>query len=478
MSKIDELNDNQKELQKQILQLIDISKDPHMSEEERDITSKLLNLLQYTAEFYVLEHCLEGNDFILSAIASIQNMIDMIDIQLANDPTNERLLRTKEEFLHAKSCIDNKQFDFYVNAMNKKLDTKYEIERACYGVLSSGKQDFTHMFGEDIIREDNNIGGQGINMMFAILNNDQLKEELKTYLNYEHRFNVMHKGKNENEMFIEYLRIARDNQDLLRRYIGCRTATSYTTNDRYIQNKELLGYYTLELDNIPKDGILGIINRNRRMELESSIARCKAAIAIYDDKVKEKQELEEQLISLGLGPIIKCYNNIIEGEGLSVEERVVVYLRSNLRKDSLDLSSVETRIGNSINAYQERINSEEIMLQGYRSKLSPYAQELLEKYHDDIVRLFELEQSKEVGGVTPLLCAYILKTISDTKNISADKIIVMCNELKIDEEKLEISYTAMVGNQGRNIQSTLSDVVEEERVFDIEDEVEGPRVGK
>lgn len=478
MSRGEELSYKQKECQKQVLQLLNISGDTSLSVEEKEITRKLLNLLQYTAEFYILEHCMEGNDVIRSAMASIQTMLNMIDAQLEKDPTNESLLRTKEEFLHAKSCIENRQFDFYVKAMNKKLETRYELERACYGVLSSGKQDFTHMFGDDIVREDNNIGEQGINMMFSILNNEQLKEELHTYLNYEHRFNIMHKGKSESEMFIEYLRIARDNQDLLRRYINCRTATSYTTNDRYIKNKELLGYYTLELENVPKDGILGIVNRNRRIELETSIDRCKKAIAIYDDKMREKQEIEQQLIDLGLGPVIKCYNNIIEGEGLSVEEKAVVYLRANLRKDKLDLTSVEARIGRSINNYQERINTEEQILQGYRSKLSPYAQELLAVYHDDILRLFELEQSKEVGGVTPLLCAYILKTISDTKNLSAEEVIVMCDELKIDEEKLETSYRAMLGNQGRNIQNILSNIVEEEGVFAFEEEVEGPKVGK
>lgn len=476
MGRIDALTDKQKECQKQILHLINISSDMSSSEEEKELTNKLLNLLQYTAEFYVLEHCLEGNVYITSAIASIQTMLNVIEEQLKNDPTNERLLRTKEEFEHAKTCIDNKQFDFYVKAMNKKLETRYELERACYGVLSSGKQDFIHMFGDSLIQGDN-IGEEGINRMFNILNNEELKSELQTFLNYERHYNIVNRGKSESEEFLQYLRLARDNHDLLRKYIGCRTATSYTSNDRYIKSKELLGMYTLELESLPT-GLLGAVVRNKRNALEKDIERCRTAITIYEDKLKEKEEIEQELEAIGLGPIAKCYNNIIEGEGLTVEEKVVVYLRTNLRKDKLDLSAIESRIGKTITAYQEKLTASADILKIQWEKLSPYAQELIEHYHDDVVRLFELEKTQEMGGVTPMLCAYVLKTISDTKNLTAAEIIEMCDHLKMDEAMLERSYTAMVGNQGRNIQSTLSNVVEEEGVFTLEEEVEAPKMGK
>ena len=112
---------------------------------------------------------------------------------------------------------------------------------------------------------------------------------------------------------------------------------------------------------------------------------------------------------------------------------------------------------------------ETLYLNDYLNTLSNEAYRLFTKYHDDVIKLFELFKTRDNNDFSPLLSTYILKVLSDAKSLSYDEINEICL-LDIDIDALFRSYAVMNQSETKNIQEQLEVVAEEEESFTEDNE--------
>ena len=170
-----------------------LNQTPAISVEDRKKIGELLRVLKYKIEFDVLEESLKDDSFITSVVADIDTKLLHIDQErkeITDNMKNMQLVtstrrlialrRTSNELDRIKTYIRERQFDYYVEAMNAKLESTNELVMACNQVLRNGMNDYSYMFGHELVG-NNGLDKEGLDLLFSIITNKELKEQLSNY---------------------------------------------------------------------------------------------------------------------------------------------------------------------------------------------------------------------------------------------------------------------------------------------------------
>lgn len=463
-----------------------LTQTPDISLEDRQKIAELLRVLKYNVEFQILEDSLRDDSFITSVVGDIKTKLLHIDEErksINESIKNNELLnntrrlialrRTSNELDRILTYIQNRQFSYYIEAMNEILGSTNELVIACSNVLAHGNKDYTHMFGKTVVRNDS-VDKEGIDLLFSIVTDGDLKAELDRFLKIEEKYNAILEEKNSNKRFMELINLIKSNEVTFREYLKLRPVLSPESNASYLANRENLATSKLVLDNLKSDGLAGIFNKRQRDQLEIDILRYEADIKSYEEKKKEAEKLEAILVGVGLGDVVTALSNIVEGVELTIEEKVAAYLKASFKKSSFDIRPAQIRVSERSIEIDSRLAIASLKLNDVVSSLSNKAHKLVTSYHDDVVKMYSLFNTRKDNGFSPILAAYILKLLSDSRSLDYRDINDMCS-LEVDIEAMFNKYALLHQEETRVIQEQLMEVREEEEVFTNGDETEQRR---
>lgn len=457
-----------------------LNQTPAISVEDRKKIGELLRVLKYKIEFDVLEESLKDDSFITSVVADIDTKLLHIDQErkeITDNMKNMQLVtstrrlialrRTSNELDRIKTYIRERQFDYYVEAMNAKLESTNELVMACNQVLRNGMNDYSYMFGHELVG-NNGLDKEGLDLLFSIITNKELKEQLSNYLKLEENYSRYSKEKDDNNKFLKLIGIAKKNEVTVREYLKIRSVLSEDARKANMKDKENLATSRLLLENLSDVGIAGIFNKKQREQLGIDILRYETSIKEYDEKTTEALKLESILKNIGLGDVVVSLNNV-DSEILTIEDKVAAFLKLSVRRTSFDVFTAQVKITEKNNQLDSKMAKETLYLNDYLNTLSNEAYRLITKYHDDVIKLFELFKTRDNNDFSPLLSTYILKVLSDAKSLSYDEINEICL-LDIDIDALFRSYAVMNQSETKNIQEQLEVIAEEEESYTEDNE--------
>lgn len=458
-----------------------LTQTPDISLEDRQKIGELLRVLKYNVEFQILEDSLKDDSFITSVIGDINTKLLHIDEErkrINESIKNNELLnntrrlialrRTSNELDRILTYIQNRQFSYYIEAMNEILGSTNELVLACSKVLAHGNKDYTHMFGHTVVGNDG-VDKEGIDLLFSIITDGDLKAELDRFLKAEEKYHAILEEKNSNKRFMDLINLAKKNEVTFREYLKVRPVLSSESNASYLANRENLATSKLVLDNLKSDGLAGIFNKRQRDQLEIDILRYETDIKSYEEKKKEAEKLEVILAGIGLGDVVVALSNTVEGVELTIEEKVAVFLKASVKKSSFDVRPAQTRVSERNKEIDGRLTKASLELGDVVSSLSNKAHRLVTSYHDDVVRMYSLFSTRKNNGFSPILAAYILKLLSDSRNLDYRDINDMCS-LDIDIEAMFKKYALLHQEETRTIQEQLMEVHDAEEAFSNGDE--------
>lgn len=458
----------------------------NVTDEERKIMRDLMQVLRFAVEFDILEECFSNNANMMSVVADIDTKLISLDNErkeIISEPDsadkNIRLISlaiSKNRLIEVKKSIQTKDFDFYTESMSNNITSGNALIAACYNILSSGFEDYSYLFGESLA-SGTSIGTEAIDKIFSIIHNTDLQKELEGYFNAEKVYQDHVEHVNDNNEYIRYLELAKENEGLLKDYIELRTLTSESVLRHEIELRNRIDVTTIELDNMPDSHMMRLVSTRRRNDLESIIATSTQELdKIMRNKLR-KEEVAEKLREAGLGKVIDCYGRVIEG-ARGIEERVAEFLKASLRRTSLDITGAKMRLEESnkkIAGLNVRANQ---AIDNYKSTMSSYGRELVTEYHDDVKKIIELLKDKSKKD--NLITIYVLRILAESKNLSYQDVNEICN-LKVGTEKLAEGYEKMITNLASSLQDDLAEL-EERDIYDLSaflkpQETDTPRFG-
>lgn len=434
-----------------------LQNNPNLSKEDYKRISELLHVLKYVVQFNILEQCFHRSSALASVVADIDRKLASLQREqelLLKEPNTKifrRLVAIKnnvQELNKLKESINRKDFRFFVQDMNAGLKNSEELIAACSAVLSQGQEDYVNLFGKDVVR-DKKIGEEGINVLFGILTNPLLKRQLKSFLMYEKQYNELREERDEDAKFLDYIRLAKKYEESLREYLSC--AKSDLKSDIYLRNKEEVLSGELALNEIPTEGLAGILNKKRREKVEADLEKAKRGVRTYQESMTKRINLERILVEAGLGPIIDVYFKSAGDIG-SIEERVVTFIKSTMNRQHFNIEAAEGRLVARLEELDGLLASEKIKLESLT--LDPQARQYISLNYADVVRVLDIMDAKDSQSFSPLLAAYILKILSDVKNLDYEEILGIC-ALDLDPGKLFQTYLTQMEASAKSYHEQL-----------------------
>ena len=176
--------------------------------------------------------------------------------------------------------------------------------------------------------------------------------------------------------------------------------------------------------------------------------------------------LLEQMADVKLLPIAEQFVSPTANIDDSVEQKVVTYVKSSMRNDRFDISNDQNKIEEEVRFLNSQIVRKEELLDGSYNRLSSYGKELVHKYEDEVIHILDVVNGKVQGEVTPILAAYVLKALMDTKSLSASALTQITHSASKGMDFLVESSEAIVKNTVINIQEAIKGVTNR-AAFDV-----------
>ena len=454
-----------------------------ITEEDKKKVKELLTVLKYKVQFDILDECLSSEDGFKEVLKEVQAKLDELETErrsikeqiehnelISNTRRLIALRRSCDELQKIKLYIENKQFSHYVMEMNQSLESTADLIAACNQVLAVGQVDYSRLFGEGLVK-DGEINKDAIDTMFSIILDPKLKADIKEYLVAENDCLNTEKKINDNKRMLELLLIAKKNETTVREYLRARVAFSESHEFDYLNAEESLSKDTLVLASLPTTGLAGLFNSKERKVLEDRIEKNRYIVETHLEKKKEASKLEEILRGLGLGGVVDSLSFVNYEMTMSVEEKIAYYIKSYVKKSTFDIRKIVASIENANEVFEEELEDRRELLEEKRTRLDADTSMLVDYYHDDLVLFFKLLNERKREGFTPKLAAYVLKVLSDAKNLDYHDIIDMCN-LEVDVDNLFDIYNKLNKDEADALYQQLAQIEQEERTMfdDVENE--------
>ena len=217
-------------------------------------------------------------------------------------------------------------------------------------------------------------------------------------------------------------------------------------------------------------------NSLERKVLEDRIEKNRYLVETHLEKKKEASKLEEILRGLGLGGVVDSLSFVNYEMTMSVEEKIAYYIKSYVKKSTFDIRKIVASIENANEVFEEELEERRELLEEKRTRLDVDTLMLVDYYHDDLVLFFKLLNERKREGFTPKLAAYVLKVLSDAKNLDYHDIIDMCN-LEVDVDNLFDIYNKLNKDEADTLYQQLAQIEQEEiSMFDDVENEKGRKI--
>ena len=456
-----------------------LNQTPSISDEDRKNIAELLRVLKYKIQFDILKESIENDNFITCTVADIDTKLLQIDKERKkiNDSIKDMQLvtgtkrlialrRTSDELDRIRTYISNREFNFYIDAMNAEVKSTNELIAVCNQVLRDGEEEYATIFGNPLIGRDG-VSKAGIDLLFSIMTDGELRWEHERYLKVEDKFLAIQEEKDNNSLFLKLIDLSKKNEVAVREYLKLRVVLNEQHLAEYEHHREDYATKKLVLANLSTTGITGVLNKRQRDPLAVDILSLETAIKDHEEKVEEVKKLESILKNIGLGEVVDSLNNAIEGDELTVYDKVAAYLKASVKRYTFDVKTAHERIEARNKALDKKLDIELMYVNDSANGLSNKAHKLITLYHDDVVKMFNLFKVRSEHGFSPVLAAYILKALCDARNLDYREINeISCMDLDI--EQLFKIYAEITQAEVKNIQESLMDVQNQEDEYSQE----------
>lgn len=441
----------------------------NVSPKDKQVLIDLLKTLKYIAEFRLLKQCYDNDKSIDNLVPFIDNKL--IDLKTRMSGLEDKLLSGEElsefekvklkaltvtfnRYTEIKKAITMRNFDHYVQFMNNNLNSASQIIAICSSVLDQANVDYVKEF---------NINGNektAVDLIYDLKKQPDLTHELTVFFNRKKHYTVDNEEKiRTDEMFLKYLDIIKDNENLVREFMDAVFVIGTSENDKEVIVRDRLSRNKLRLGDLNKNFLSSLKNGREIDSLENSIERDEEELEKISE-VKEKfGRILEELESVGLRGFAEQFVSPTANIDDSVEQRVVNFVKVSMRRNSFDIKDVKHKIEEEVRALNSQIVRKEELLGGSFSRLSTYGKELVSKYPEETEHILDIVNGNAKGEVTPLFAAYALKALMDSKSLN----VTALNEIThaYDQKSMEAlvtSYEAIVRNTAINVQNALGDV--------------------
>lgn len=451
--------------------------------QDKQVVHDLLKVLKYICEFDILSMAYDDSEKFNSIVPNIDIKLLELEMVITDikqkyktqgglSPAEIRTLQAARlsynRYQEIKDAIETRNFEHYVESMNKNLNNATQVISVCSSALAIGEENYLKLFDEKIVDKDNNINENPLNILYRIINNASLFNELKNYCKREGSIQNANDKIEKDKKFLEYIRLASEHFQILREYITSKSVLGESGKNKECVLNSRLSKSKLKLEELSQGFLSSIRNIREKNKLQAQIFKDESELERIQKRKPQIMEFERKLREVGLGPIIGNFDYSIDNKDNSPEQAAIDYIRVNMNRFGLDISDVEQKIQYEIVTLESKVERGDNVINDSFEHLSPYAQTLVTNFHDDIVKIVDLVENKDSFGVTPLLAAYVLKALTDAKNINFAELNGIIKSYDHNGiAALVDSYRNIVINTTNNINSTLTDV-SERSVYDIE----------
>lgn len=448
----------------------------HIYQDDKKLLVDLLSTLRFYYEFLVLGYCYDNNP-------ALQSLLSSIDVKAAKYKAMIDELERKrdtvgfDEFDHVKlkarklsydrcqelrRVILDRDFKHYTAFMNQQVDSANQIMAICASALANVEIDYAKEF---------EISGKKCTVLDVIdkLRRDKkLCDELNTFYTREKKFSVDGQSLEQDKKFLDYIRKVKENEALVRRYRDTLIKSGVNSVDEDTVLHSRISRNKLELENLNNGILSNLRNSREKYRIESQIERDEKDLKSREENRPLLREVEVAMKEAGLESISRQYRSATSNTDQNVEQRVIDFIKLAMTKNSFEIKAVEANLEEKINSYEKRLDQKATLVDAYRNSMSPYAQEIVDKYHDEGDKIIDIINNNVKGAaITPLLSAYVLKALFDAKQLTFEdyKHISNTSANKAIDYLIE-GFNAIVNNTVDNLRSYVDEM--DERVpFDV-----------
>lgn len=438
--------------------------------QDRSVLIDLLKTLSYICEFKVLKECYDRDEsihaylpFVTTKMDDLKTKIAEIEDMVAETGKISDIKRIKlkamrislNRYTEIKKAIETRNFDHYVEFMNNNINNGQQITAICSSVLSSVNVDYTKSFMIDGKEKTT------LDIIYDLKNNPELAYELTTYYTKcDALKNDIQARLADDQKYLSYLELVKANEDLVREYIESVSVIGKKEKEDEIVLEERISRHRLQLADLGKNFFSGLKHINEIDSLESEIKKAESELEGIREQKEQFGVLLGKLDDLNLRPIIEQYVSETANLDDSIEQKVVMFVKASMSKGPIDIEQVKAKIQKEIEILNQRKAVDEERIIGERENLSDYAKCLVTDYYNETEEIMNVVNSRVNGNVTPLLAAYALKALIESKSLdSADLIGITQAYDTRGLAALVTSCEALVVNTGINLRDAIKDVV-------------------
>lgn len=440
-----------------------------VSPDDKQVLLDLLNTLKYICEFRILRQCYDKDEKIKEIIPQIDAKLSQLSATI--NSLESKLLEqgslsdfervklkatnvTYNRYVEIKKAITTRNFNHYVDFMNSNVDNATQIMAICSSVLNSADVDYAKTF------MINGNEKSAVDVIYDLKHQPELAQELTRYFNRKKRYTVDNEERiREDQKFLEYLRLAKDNEVLVRNYMEALFKIGSGKNNKEVEVEERLAKNRLRLATLNKNLLGGLKNAREIASLTSAISRDEAELESIAEVKRNFSIYSEEMDKVKLGPIASQFLSSSANIDTTVEQKVVDYIKAAMRMRSFEITSVEHRIEDEVRSLESQISRKEGLLERSYENLSSYGKELAAKYEGETEKILDVVNNKVQGNVTPIFAAYALKALIDSKSLNFKALSEITHAYDNQGiEALVSSYQAVVESTVANVQKAIEDV--------------------
>lgn len=471
------------DLKNDIQELKNMLNDSNLTREEKNMLRKLIILIKTNIKLSLLNNIISNKEEIETLITGIDKILSTYDSELNNakDNITKGRLKSKIRRLTAiKKSIKENSYEYFVEDIVGDIKEEQQIINICSLTLSSDYRKFKTFFGSPIINDKTSDKGYSVNVdtidtIFEIITNHDLNVHINSYVAVSNKERDLQKKIDKTTKKIALYKLCIENRDLIKNYIKkhirvlIKREEFEPVKNRYQQNQQII-------DAINESSLFDRLSQRyelekRKIENEKLIEYLAKEKPLLSGLEKQESEAAKYLKDAGLESILEELKIKMTSVDGKISYKIVDASLDNIEYVSYTLF-IETLKG--INKCENEIELAEHLLNVLKTEKQKYAEkktsiynkmdergkELVDNHLSDCVNIVELETSDKKYNISPILSAYVLRTISKIKKIDFDKLNDMIDE-KLNIEDLKNEYNLLIERKIGETYHTVDEIKKE-----------------
>lgn len=441
----------------------------NVAPKDKEVLLDLLKAIKYIAEFRLLKQCYDQDaslnnllPYINNKIADLKGKIDAIsekgvtegELSKFDEIKLKALTVTYNRYSEIKNAIKTRNFDHYVNFMNSSLNNANQIIAVCSGALDQANVDYAKEFSI------NGSTKTAVDLIYELKDQPDLVSQLTLYFNRKRHYTVDNEEQvRTDQQFLNYLEIIKNNEALVRKFMDAVFVIGTNGNDKETVVRERISRNKLRLADI-SDNFLSTIKHGKEIaSLESSLEKDDAELKKIMEVKESYETILESMASIGLGDFAEAFTHPQVTEKETVQQRVVAYVKVSMRRNRFDIHAVKTKIEEEIRVLESQIVRKDELLAGSLNKLNSFGRELILKYPNEAEAILDVVNGVGSAEVTPILAAYVLKALMESKSLSVKSINEITHAYDQKGIKALVSeYEVVIKRTAESIEKAIGDV--------------------